>query len=45
MNILSGKRGFNTSKSSLKKDLLAVKNQCEVLLSINVNKLKKLAEG
>jgi len=29
----------------LQEDLLGVKNQCEPLLSVNVGKLKKLAEG
>lgn len=42
---LGGKQAFYASNSSFKKDLLAVKNQCEVLLSVNVDKLKKLAEG
>ncbi|CZR59497.1 uncharacterized protein PAC_09389 [Phialocephala subalpina] len=41
---LGGKQGFYAPNSNFKKDLLAVKNQCEVLLSVNVDKLKKLAE-
>lgn len=41
---LSGKQGFYAPNSNFKKDLLAVKNQCELLLSVNVDKLKKLAE-
>ncbi|OBT50803.1 hypothetical protein VE04_08538 [Pseudogymnoascus sp. 24MN13] len=43
--VLSGKQGFYVSNSSLEKDLLAVKHQCYLLLSVNIDKLKKLSEN
>jgi hypothetical protein len=40
-----GSQSFYVPDSSFKKDMLAVRNKCEVLLSANVDKLKKMTEG
>jgi hypothetical protein len=40
-----GSQSFYVPDSSFKKDMFAVRNKCEVLLSANVDKLKKMTEG